>query len=113
MGQSYEMGINIGPSISYRTSAQSGDPIAVSIQNGEEGIYTFDFGLDLRRSISDKTKVGIGIWYSQKGMSNTNVGITYDDLSLFTEVVQIGFKLLYRFPEGRYHFPGDNRCPAN
>ena len=91
IGQEYEMGINVGPSISYRTSVESTDPIAVSIQNGEEGIYTFDFGLDLRRSLSDKFTVGIGLWYSQKGMSNTNVGITYDDLSLFNKVVQIDF----------------------
>lgn len=90
-GQKYEMGINVGPAISYRTAADSGDPIAISIQNGEKGIYTFDFGLDLRRTLSNKLKVGIGVWYSQKGFSNTNVGITYDDLTLFNKVVQIDF----------------------
>ena len=90
-GQKYEMGINVGPSISYRTSPEGEDPVAVSIQNGEEGIYTFDFGLELRREFSSKLKVGIGIWYSQKGFSNTNVGITYDDLSLLNKVVQIDF----------------------
>lgn len=90
-GQKYEAGINVGPSISYRTSAEGDDPVAVSIQNGEEGIYTFDFGLDLRRTFSKKIKAGIGIWYSQKGFSNTNIGITYDDLTLFHKVVQIDF----------------------
>ncbi len=91
IGQRYEMGINVGPSISYRTSVDAGDPVAASIQNGEEGIYTFDFGLDLKRTLSPRLKFGAGVWYSQKGFSNTNVGITYDDLSLFNKVIQIDF----------------------
>ena len=89
--QRTEIGVNVSPSISYRTTQINQDPVAQAIQNGEKGIYTFDFGLDLRRRLSQRLKVGVGVWYSQKGFSNTNVGITYNDPRLLGKVAQIDF----------------------
>jgi hypothetical protein len=81
--QDLQWGLNIAPGISYRfapTASVSDE--AVSIQGGEETMYVFDFGLDLRQSISPRISFGTGVFYSQRGFSNTHLAAIYDDPSL-------------------------------
>lgn len=81
--QGVSWGLNIAPGISYRI-AQS-QPLtdhAQSIQNGEKAMHVFDFGLDLRKNITPRLSIGTGIFYSQKGFSNTHVAAVYQDPSL-------------------------------
>lgn len=42
-------------------------------------MYVFDFGIDLRKAIAPRISFGTGIFYSQKGFSNTHVAAIYDD----------------------------------
>jgi len=89
--QNWELAINVIPTASYRfQSLHSQDELANSIANAEQGIYTFDFGLDLQRPITPRFNLGIGLLYSQKGLANVNPGITYGDLAL-NEVAQVEF----------------------
>lgn len=81
--QELRWGLNIAPGISYRfpqTSSLSDE--AASIQGGEEPMYVFDFGLDLRQAISPRISFGTGVFYSQRGFSNTHVAAIYDDPGL-------------------------------
>ena len=78
--QILKWGLNIAPGISYRLAEQASDNIpAFSIQSGEEAMYVFDFGVDLRKAIAPRIRFGTGIFYSQKGFSNTHVAAIYDD----------------------------------
>jgi len=90
--QSLEFGLNTGPTISYRTYNDRGatDLEPLAIISGEKQMYTFDFGLDMRYLFHTRWKVGTGVWYSQKGFSNVNVRIAYQDLIL-DEVAHIDF----------------------
>lgn len=81
--QGLEWGLNIAPGVSYRFAPQmTADPLGASIQSGEEAMYVFDFGLDVRKEITPRLSVGTGIFYSQKGFSNTHVAAVYDDPGL-------------------------------
>ena len=76
--QVFEFGLHVTPSLSYRISSNSqNNPNAQSIEIGEKGIYTFDFGVDLKRSLGTRWKIGTGLLYSQKGFANNNVGAIY------------------------------------
>jgi len=81
--QGLEWGLNIAPGVSYRTAPQqSADPLATSIQIGEEAIYVFDFGIDVRKVIAPRIRFGTAILYSQKGFSNTHLAAVYQDPAL-------------------------------
>jgi len=81
--QQLQWGLNIAPGISYRIPQFSSvSPEATAIQNGEEAMYVFDFGLDLRKSISSRINFGTGVFYSQRGFSNTRIAAIYDDPGL-------------------------------
>lgn len=72
--------LNVAPGISYRIGqTQNISEYAESAQIGEEPMYVFDFGIDLRTKINDRLSLGTGIYYSQKGFSNTHVAAVYDD----------------------------------
>jgi len=92
ISQTLEFGLNTGPTISYRTYDDRGataiEPLAII--SGEKQMYTFDFGLDMRYRLHPRWKIGTGVWYSQKGFSNVNVRIAYQDLVL-DEVAHIDF----------------------
>ncbi len=81
--QSLSWSLNVAPGISYRLP-QSGLPTdyAQAIQSGEKSMYVFDFGIDLRKNITDRLSVGTGAFYSQKGFSNTFLAAVYDDSHL-------------------------------
>lgn len=75
--------LNIAPGISYRIGqTQNISEHTESTQIGEEAMYVFDFGIDLRTKISDRLSLGTGIYYSQKGFSNTHVAAVYRDPQL-------------------------------
>jgi hypothetical protein len=78
MAQNSSWGLNIMPGISYRLPQTGGLSLqAESIQNGEQPMYTFDFGLDLRQQLSGRLGLGTGIIYSQKGFSNNHLSAVY------------------------------------
>lgn len=78
--QGFHWGLNVAPGISYRIG-QTHDitDYAQSVQIGEEAMYVFDFGMDMRKDITERLSIGTGIFYSQKGFSNTHVAAAYDD----------------------------------
>lgn len=81
--QGVDWGLNVAPGISYRIAqAKHLTDYAQSIQNGEEAMYVFDFGIDIRKNINNRLSIGTGIFYSQKGFSNIHVAAVYDDPSL-------------------------------
>lgn len=81
--QDVHWGLNIAPGISYRfAQAQQLTDHAQSIQNGEKPMHVFDFGIDLRKNITNRLSIGTGIFYSQKGFSNTHVAAVYQDPTL-------------------------------
>ncbi len=78
--QQVEWGVNISPTISFRTPQQHNlSDQAVSIQAGEKPMHTFDFGIDLRAKINERLRVGTAVLYSQKGFSNIHVAAIFDD----------------------------------
>lgn len=83
VAQGLEWGLNIAPGISYRFAPREAPNIrAASIQGGEEAMYVFDFGMDVRKQIAPRLSLGTGVFYSQKGFSNTNTAAVYDDPGL-------------------------------
>ena len=83
LAQETTWSINITPNISYRLPQGPGlTPLAASIQNGEEAMHAFDFGVDLRTQLSDRFAIGTGLYYSQKGFSNLHVAAAYDQPTL-------------------------------
>ena len=75
--------INVAPTISYRLPQVQGvDPLTETIQNGEEAMHSFDFGVDLRTSLSPRWAIGTGLFYSQKGFSNLHVASAYSQPTL-------------------------------
>jgi hypothetical protein len=82
-GQALRWGLNIAPGISFRIPQNHHlSDFAQSIQLGEAPMYVFDFGIDIRQQISPRLYFGTGIFYSQKGFSNTHVAAVYDDPAL-------------------------------
>lgn len=78
--QEFNWGLNVAPGISYRIGQINGvSDYAQSVQIGEEPMYVFDFGIDMRKNITEKLSLGTGIYYSQKGFSNTHVAAAYND----------------------------------
>ncbi|MFP4090817.1 MAG: outer membrane beta-barrel protein [Cyclobacteriaceae bacterium] len=76
--QHLQWGMNVMPGISYRLP--QGEPLSLqaeSIQNAEQPMYTFDFGMDIRTSITSRLSIGTGVLYSQKGFSNTHLAAVY------------------------------------
>lgn len=102
--QGVSWGLNIAPGISYRFGqTHSLTDYAQSIQNGEKAMYVFDFGIDLRKNVSQRLSIGTGIFYSQKGFSNIHVAAVYDDpmlsrqylLDFVQDYLEIPFYLSY------------------
>jgi len=102
--QQLRWGLNIAPGISYRIPQSSAvSPEVAAIQSGEEPMYVFDFGLDLRKSINPRINFGTGVFYSQRGFSNTRVAAIYDDpglsrrylLDFVQDYLEIPFFLTY------------------
>jgi len=89
-GQNIQIGVNIAPTISHRSSQEVSDisPRAESIRISERPIHSFDFGIDIRKKIADRLKIGSGLIYSQKGFANTNLPDTYGnpDLSMMFSI---------------------------
>jgi len=90
--QLVEVGLNVAPTISYRTADTRGldDPFVSTTRVGEEPIYTFDFGFDFIYKLKERWMVGFGLRYSQKGLANRNVMATYNDFTL-DEISHIDF----------------------
>ena len=83
LAQETTWSINVTPTISYRLpQVRSVDPLTETIQLGEEAMHSFDFGVDLRTSLSDRWMIGAGLFYSQKGFSNLHVAAAYDQPTL-------------------------------
>ncbi|WPP50125.1 outer membrane beta-barrel protein [Catalinimonas niigatensis] len=81
--QGIHWGLNIAPGISYRIGHdQQMTDHARSIQSGEKPMHVFDFGIDLRKNITNRLSIGTGIFYSQKGFSNTHAAAVYNDPTL-------------------------------
>lgn len=82
--QKIEIGVNISPTISYRSSQPSSkiDPRAETIRIAERAVHTFDFGIDIRNKVTNKLKLGTALLYSQKGFANTNLPATYNNAAL-------------------------------
>ena len=82
-GQDIEWSLNVAPGISYRIPQSSSlNTQAASIQFGEKAMYVFDFGVDIRKSLTPRVRFGTGVLYSQKGFSNNNVAAAYSGLTL-------------------------------
>ena len=83
LAQTTTWSINVAPTISYRLpQGPLPDPLAETIQNGEEAMHSFDFGVDFRTSLSSRWMIGTGVFYSQKGFSNLHVAAAYDQPTL-------------------------------
>lgn len=78
IAQQLTWSINIAPTVSYRSfpyqSNQGQLPLSAI---GEKPMHTFDFGIDLRTTLSKRLSVGTAVLYSQKGFSNTYLSAAY------------------------------------
>ena len=104
--QEITWGVNIAPSISYRIPQYPVSPLAEGAQIGEKPMHTFDFGIDVRAAITSRWAIGSAVLYSQKGMSNSYVGVVYGNPSLspaylidfVQDYLEIPFFLSYSLP---------------
>ncbi len=82
--QYIEIGINVIPSVSYRFPGDNpgNNPRVATIQLAERPIHSFDFGIDIKKEINTRFKIGSGVFYSQKGFGNTNLPGTFDNQNL-------------------------------
>lgn len=82
LAQETTWSVNVTPTISYRIPQVPADPLTETIQSGEEAMHSFDFGVDIRTSISGRWMIGTGLFYSKKGFSNLHVAAAYNQPTL-------------------------------